>query len=55
MTIEDVKVEGIDIEASVEVVVEDVAGGVDVGTGVGWELHLGVVGKGTVLHALRKP
>ena len=55
MTVEDVQVERIDVKASVEVVVEDVAGRVYVRAGVGWELHFGVVSDGAVLHALRKP
>lgn len=54
-TIEDGEIEGVDVEAGLEVVLEDVAGGVDVGAGVGGHLHLGVVGKGAVLHALREP
>lgn len=54
-TIEEVQVERVNIETSIEVVVEEVARGVNVGAGVGWELHLGVVCEGTVLHALRKP
>lgn len=55
MTVEDVQVERVDVEASIEVVVEDMAGSVDVRAGVGWELHFGVVSYGAVLHALRKP
>lgn len=55
VTVEDVQVEGVDIEAGIEVVVEHVAGGVDMRAGVCWEFHFGVVGEGTVLHALGKP
>ena len=54
-TIEDGKIEGVDIEPCLKVVLEDVAGGVDVGACVGGQLHLGVVGKGPVLHALGEP
>lgn len=55
VTVEDVQVERVDIEAGVEVVVEHVTGGIDVRAGVGGKLHFGVVGEGTVLHALGKP
>jgi len=55
VTVEYIQVERVDVEAGVQVVVEEVAGSVDVRAGVGWELHFGVVSDGTVLHALRKP
>jgi len=55
VTVEDFQVERVDVEAGVEVVVEDVTGSVDVRAGVGWKLHFGVVSDGTVLHALWKP
>lgn len=35
--------------------IEDVAGGVDVGPSVSGELHLGIVSNGAVLHAVGEP
>lgn len=55
-TVENIQVEGVDVEARLEVPLEDVAGGVDVGSGVGRELHLGEIGDGgAVLHGLGQP
>ncbi|PRQ22093.1 hypothetical protein RchiOBHm_Chr6g0246481 [Rosa chinensis] len=51
----DIQVESIDVEADVELVIEDLAGGVDMGSGVGGELHLGVVSNGSVFHAVGEP
>jgi hypothetical protein len=55
ITIEDLQVKRVDIEAGVKVVIENVAGRVDMRTGVSGQLHLGVVGERAVLNALREP
>ena len=55
ITVEYSKVKRVDIEAGIEVVIEDVARRINVRAIVSRDLHLGVVGLRAVLHALRKP
>lgn len=52
ITIEDFQVERVHIEAGVEVVIEEVAGCVDVRARVSGHLHLRDVGERAILHAL---
>lgn len=55
MTVENIEVKRVDVEAGVIVVIEHVAGCIDVGPGVDGELHLGEISEGAVLHAPREP
>ena len=54
-TVENIEIERGGIEAGVEVVIEDVARRIDVGAGVGGELHLGEIRDRSVLHAPSQP
>lgn len=55
LTIEHSQIERIDIETGVEVVIEHVTRSVDVRASMIWELELGEIGFGAVLHGLREP
>lgn len=55
MTIEDIKVEGIDIEAGIEVVIVEMARSIKVGASVGLHLHLTDVSDGAILHPPHYP
>lgn len=54
-TVEDVEIEGVDVEPGVVIPPEDVAGGVDVGAGVRREPQLREVGDVAVIHRPGEP
>ena len=55
LTIKYFQIERINIEAGIEVPINDVAGRVKVRAGMSRKLHLRIISEGTVLHAFRQP
>lgn len=49
------EIEGVDIESRLEVMLEDMARGVDMSAAVDGQLHLGYISQGPILHTLAKP
>ncbi|KAF4382407.1 hypothetical protein G4B88_011359 [Cannabis sativa] len=49
------QIKSVNVESSIEVVIVNVSGSIDVGPSMSRKLHLGVVSDGTILHALGKP
>lgn len=55
ITVENFKVKSLDVEASIEIVVEDVARRVNVRAGMSGHFHVRVIGDRSVLHTLLQP
>ena len=55
ITIKNFQIKRVNVETSIEVVIENVSRSIDMGPSMSRKLHHGVVSKRTVLHALREP
>lgn len=54
-TIKDIQVKRINVKPSIVVVVEDVAGGINMGARVRKQLHHRHISNGAILHAIKEP
>lgn len=54
-TIKDIQVKRIDVKPSIVVVVEDMAGGINMGARVRKQLHHRHISNGAILHAIKEP